>query len=150
MNFIEAVKELSEGRCKGIKREEWFYKIMLVVKEQFVSMSLPQFVGCTPADYLAEDWQLVDPIPQTEEVEVVRWMCRHCETVFPSQDVSAGRPCCWGMGTLIQLTGHYTREVKPKVKRREDVSDWFHGRRDYQGLQTPDDAKCYVEWEEMP
>jgi hypothetical protein len=95
---------------------------------------------------------VVDPIPQTEEVDVVRWMNVHDKGIRTEQEMEEyGYPC--DNRSWIKLIGHYTREVKPKVKRREEIE--FNIKlieaMICDGKRIPISAKFYAEWtEESP
>jgi hypothetical protein len=60
----------------------------------------------------------LNPPPQFEEVPVVRWECQGCGVIY-SKEIKSG-VCCEGYN-LVKLTGTYKREVKPKVRRREEL-----------------------------
>src|SRR5574342_281655 len=77
MDFLQAVTELAAGRCKGIKREEWSKDSVLatncgpIIKGE-LRFNSASYIPCV-TDFVNHDWQLVDPVPQYGDVEVVRW-----------------------------------------------------------------------------
>lgn len=127
MNFLEAVRELVEGKCKGIKRPGG-----IVRRDKHFDIYADSI--------LADDWQLVDPVPQEEEVEVVRWYSPSLNLVFDAESIARAQ------GDCIPLTGTYRRPVKPKVKRR--VSLGYVSKTGYIYEGVPSRAKFYAEWEE--
>lgn len=147
MNFIEAVTELKEGRCKGIKRPSFEVLIVPILSRygnndgaQILAWQGEHSLYLRIEHFLATDWQLVDPVPQTEEVEVKpAYRCTNCDWLSTRKNDK----CCNRPNNVL-LTGTYTREVKPKVKRRELL-----GTAGVSGIvSVPDDAKLYAEWEE--
>lgn len=153
MNFLEAVKEL-EGRCKGIRIGESRYKM--------ASPGLINVVTCdgpllSYEDYLSTDWQLVDPIPQYEEVKVRQIAAMDGPDVIACFDnmeefdtYNNDHACQFG---YLELTGTYRREVKPKVKRRELLERvTLNGCQLHyinpQKYKIPLTAKVCAEWEE--
>jgi len=121
MNFLDAVQALKDGKCNEIINGSGYTVIkkgtLLFVKESS-SMFKPNIsaIFC--------DWQLVDPIPQTETVEVKRWgiiaPSGFCEGTNSSYDIAVEKATDYGPGySVIELTGTFTRPVPAKVKRRE-------------------------------
>jgi hypothetical protein len=95
-----------------------------------------------------DDWELIDPVPQHEEVEVVRWTCisqtGQCYGQYLSQD-EAMTKIASVHDQIIKLTGNYQRPINPKVKRREEINiEPIH--RIFGDI--PKYAKLYAEWEE--
>ena len=78
MNIIEAVQALSAGRGEGLRRQAWQRGAFLEISE---SESEPLIFNCGTTyisyacDFLADDYELVNPKPQTETVEVVGSTC---------------------------------------------------------------------------
>jgi len=88
------------------------------------------------------NWELVDSIPQYEEVEVVRWL--NLETNSIGEYVN-GEPC--SKTNWVKLIGTIKREIKPKNKRREQIG--FTGPIHINAtVGIPDRAKYFAEWEE--
>ena len=137
MNFLEAVTELAAGRCKRIIR-----------KDSEVSYSM--WPGTAPTrfqDILANDWELVDLVPEFEEVEISRYYCTGCGRVYAYDEEDGCK------APLIKLTGTYRKPVKRKVKRRErvDIDERHNGSvvvfHSAFG-SPPKGAKLFAEWEE--
>lgn len=158
MNFIEAVTELKGGRCEGIKRENWRIDKVLILSPHFggeLRFEAVAFINIAN-DILADDWQLVNPRPLTEEVEVVRWECIHCHHIVQDAgdcDPPDGNYCCQHHVGHIKLTGTYTRTIPVKTKRREYVgeaenvleAECDEAMRGNYGMSA--DAKIYAEWQ---
>jgi hypothetical protein len=146
MNFLQAVQVLKDGECEGIRKEGWGNWIHAV--PDVLRWGKGGSIGETPQlrtdDLLSDDWQLVNPKPQTEAVEVKRWFCKNCERSSQAKYVSG---CC-SDPCIVELTGTYERPIPAKVKRREelpaDAVEW--------GSRCPSDrtgiVKYYREWEE--
>jgi len=126
MDFIEAVRELKDGRCKGITTEGGQVFILVDGGRFLEAVDSPNALrGPSKVDAILDDWSLFDPHPVTEEVEVKRWA-----VVAPSGLVYDTFSCLENAkknslsvsgSTIVELTGTHTREVKPKTKRREEV-----------------------------
>lgn len=90
--------------------------------------------------------------PATEEVEVRRWAIvdekGNACGVFG--DISAAERACLGNPQIIELTGHYTRPIPKKIKKRVEVSAAFDGANFYlNGTRSiPIGAKIFAEYEE--
>jgi len=144
MNFVDAVRELKEERCEGIKR-----KISIVTLHEGVlcQHGVPVFVD--GESIIAEDWELVNPKPQFEEIEVVRWCWNNGEREIYSEE----KPCLPPLDyKLIKLTGKRKVEVKPKVKHREELKELLQA-----GMYAPKlapfvykgrNVQLFAEWEE--
>jgi hypothetical protein len=101
MNFIEAVTALGNGECEGIKRSLWSAdSVLIAVKEK---IEFPNSISYIPylMDFQYDDWELVNHIPATEEVEISKWYCPICNNI-------SNLPCAH---ERVLLTGHYTREI---------------------------------------
>lgn len=156
MNFTDAVRELAEGRCEGIKRNEYAANHRYP-GQVFVPSSSSSFQMCNKediADILADDWQLVNPKPVMEEVEITAYL-----TTFDSGDTDPILsdhvpvfPFSKGHATQSH-TFKYSRPVAKKVKRRELVGAAASVLVDTacfnmeSGTGMPDDAKIFAEWE---
>jgi hypothetical protein len=134
MNFIDAVKELSEWRCRGIKQPVWSGFLDRSLRHSETTKQGISWIALN--SILNDDWQLVDPIPQTEEVEVVRWMSLNGNG-YRASLYTSDNPAEW-----VKMVGTYTREVKPKVKRREKVDMVRAAHHAYEGHDL------YAEWED--
>jgi hypothetical protein len=66
---------------------------------------------------------VLNPPPVYEEVELKRWECKTCGAMFKTQAVNDGNSCCWGIDTLIPLTGTIKRPVPAKVERSVTVEE---------------------------
>lgn len=138
MNFIEAVKALKEDRCKSIRRQGCIYEI---VKDKFGilidSRDLSE-VTFNCINILAEDWELVNPKPVYEEVEVVRYLNTITQRVVSSVSEFLDR----SNSDWVKLTGTIKREAKPKVKHREEIIKSFSE------FEYPFNTKFFAEWED--
>lgn len=153
LTFIEAVEALKEGRCEGIKRPQMDVKIVCVpIKYGENAGNILAWAGYDTLFmdidfYSATDWILVDPTPQFEEVEVVRWL-----TLLPKNDTYTSKTEAEAQvlaerhgGVVVKVVGTYCREIPTKVKRREEIH------RDCCSINSkniPFGAKFYAEWEE--
>lgn len=70
---------------------------------------------------------ILNPPPEMETIEVKRWECKTCGEMFKSQAVNGGNPCCWGMDTLIPLTGTFQRPKAQPVERSVSVEGYVNG-----------------------
>ena len=112
MNFIEAVRALKEGKCKSISC--WGPIVTIDLTDLRTK-------GLSVESILSEQWTLVNPVKQYEEVEVVRYMWKdHNGKEKISEVVPFLHP---GDYEIIALKGTMKREIKPKVKHREDITD---------------------------
>ena len=149
MDFIEAVKALKDGRCTLARLRSVCIGFKGDILRCYHSPSdFPEHPSSTfnfhADDYTGDDWQLVNPKPQTETVTVKRWAEMYPDGTmrryFPSQpDSDYYDPS----NIIVELTGTYEAPVKPKTKRREERGH---------GMPRPDhvpmDAKMFYEWEE--
>lgn len=132
MNFIEAVAALNEGRCIGIKR---------AVDSRFILFRDNLFydISISVNDLLAEDWELVEPVKQYEEVKVERLLVifpNGSEIIIDKKLKSQYPDACM----FVELTGTTKVEVKPKVKHREELM--------INDFKYPENARFFTEWEE--
>jgi hypothetical protein len=121
MNFLEAVQALEDGRCEGILHTNWVQKLapqfLVIEKNNLTWSGGHEFLGFCVSQMLTNDWQLVNPIPQTETVEVKRFVnlltgdCRQPHMMDGLKDANR-----W-----VELTGTYERPVPAKVKHREEI-----------------------------
>jgi hypothetical protein len=123
MDFITAVKELSEKRCKGIKREHWgCYISMMPLVSQWNKE--PNRSTCGFHDYLADDWVLIEPVPEMEYVDIIQWTTvdgnGECSGMWPEQHYAVNAASTYG-GEVVKLTGNLLREKKKKIKKRVKV-----------------------------
>ena len=165
MNFLEAVKALNNGECEGIRHLNWTQKMT----PQFLckgkdgcfawSGGFP-FEGFLVSQCTTDDWELVAPVPQTEDVEIKRWAIysengdfkvsmRH--DVKPDQTyIDDNWPGCH----LVELSGMLPVEVKPKVKHREIIhyelgGEFVADNNRWRPISDlPKTAMKYAEWEE--
>ena len=152
MNFVEAVRSLRNGECKGIKSPSLSSAVKGYdrTRDQFDNGAL-----CNLSTYLYDDWELVGLVPQTEDVEVKRWAViapsGYCEVSYSSQDIANTKAKDMGTGYhAIELTGHYHRTKPQKVKKRKTITTTFEGSNFYlNGLyDIPKGARIFAEWEE--
>jgi hypothetical protein len=155
MNFIEAVQALKDGRGEGIRRTSWSHSdhVVIVRNElKFKTTANRMFAGCIDG-LLQNDWQLVNPKPVMETVEVKRWAKVSNKTgsiiCFGEED-NKPQTADFGNYTIFKLTGTYQRPVKEKVKRREEIklsdsAEW-HIKDADAGFGRH--GKFFYEWEE--
>jgi hypothetical protein len=142
MNFLEAVQALANGECEGIKRVGTFFSLHLedhLLKDNDGDIFQPYLDSILPSD-----WELVNPKPQYEEVEVVRWLdirtnITHTMGIDDEKNLD---PQIW-----VKLTGTYKREIPRNVKRREEITGVGTLHR-LDGSRIPKSAKIYAEWKE--
>jgi len=147
MTFTEAVLELIEGRCKGITIDG-SYTLRLIDGILYHSRTNHMFIPDATA--IRADWQLVEPVPQVEEMEVVRWECDYCGalhrgTYKPSHCHGCQR------SIFIELKGIRQIHIKPKLKRRIEVKavQFEIINKSDEPITIPlNDAKCFMEWTE--
>lgn len=126
MNIIEAVQALKDGLCDGIKRESWSGTIL-----SLSSGIIRQYNGNDTdnirraENLIGDDWQLVNPKPQTETVEVKRWAKLDKNGNYHGGTFDKAQAERWSDSSknsfIVELTGTYEKPVKPKVKHREQV-----------------------------
>ena len=95
---------------------------------------------------------IVCPSPQVETVEVKRWMVVETTSgkirgTGTKHDMETNYDLILEGLTLVELTGTYEREIKPKVKLREEVGTIGDGY-DADNTPIPQSAKLFAEWEE--
>ena len=117
MDFLSALTELKEGRCEGIKRKfatNTFYK-------SHESLDCIVYIE----HMLSNDWQLVNPKPKYEEVEVVQYALVDENGIqqATSNESFLMRESGMFNFTEVKLTGTYQKEVKPKVVKRKQIGD---------------------------
>jgi len=136
MNFIEAVTELKEGRCRGIKRAEWNNTVFVRKKGYLYDEwdGCPAFTRMDISNFTADDWLLVDPQPVMETVDLACWAIvapsGYVETTSSNESlqrsqISNENSPFYGY-RVVELSGTYQREVKPKTKHStiwEDI-EW--------------------------
>jgi len=138
MKFQDALQEFIEGRCEGIK-------MICDVNNLFVIDDLKLYAKFSTCihNILFEEWELVNPKPQYEEAEVVGYY--H----VASGDISRNP---WHEDEeQIELKGILKREIKPKVKHREEIG--FAGTSGIFTLtekvkEIKEGTKLYAEWED--
>lgn len=139
MNFLEALSELKEGRCEGIKLVQSNYvSPVFKLHNHFITMADEFFKMSNALMLLSDEWTLVNPKPSTTTVEV-----EYYAIVDETGKVCAtyNRPFqCEGMDKgmrNVKLTGSFEKVVPIKVKRREilNLSNVYC-----------DDVKFYAEW----
>lgn len=155
MNFIEAVQALVDGRCTRIKRsgfgEEFFRNGALGVRECEDNTPVT-----TTLWLLADDWEMVDPRPQYETVQLERWVQVNLETGMTEGGLFTAPVPTGKRFTSVRVTGAYEREVKPKVKRQVELAVWSKPVEEFKGATrlvsfpdgVPNAVKVFAEWEE--
>jgi len=118
MNFLDAVRALQAGECGGIRRNDVMWKYTLDGDGNLCMLDKDQSAG----SFLADDWELVNPKPQTVTKEVKRWAVVDEKTGgvhFTSGNIEQCEvrlPDYPGPLAIVELTGTYTVEV-PKVRK---------------------------------
>lgn len=157
MNFIEAVEMLNSRKCKGIKIDTWGKSYIVIDPDGMLTLNNGIYMPM-PSDFSAI-WQLVNPIPLIETVEVKQYAAVdkhnavHCiqpqqERIVSYIEQMKAEQCL----ALVELTGTYQRKVKPKLKRREEINIPYG--QEWQWLNpnlvesTPKGVKFFAEWEE--
>lgn len=73
LTFLQAVKALKDGMCEGIRRPIQYPDYVSMqqndLKTDVVSYRDSGFLSWVPENYLATDFELVNPKPRTEPVE---------------------------------------------------------------------------------
>lgn len=141
MNFIKAVQALKDEQCDGIQREG--DKRLFAERNWFKAMKTMQV---HVDEILATDWELVDIKPQTETVEVVRWVCVNKEGVYDGtlyDTESDAQNSKISDEQVVEAKYSYQKPILRKVKRREEISSI-----DYFKTINPKilDAKFFAEW----
>lgn len=142
MNFIDAGKALKEGKCRAIRRSCWaspngirFDSVYEFVYNDNTAVKLDA------DDFLAEDWELVNPIKQYEEVEVVKWLNVITNEIFDFPLIPFSKD-------FIKLTGTIKKEIMLKVKKREEIKDAIEVISKDRITKIAPISKIFLEWEE--
>jgi hypothetical protein len=143
LNFIEAVTALRNGECEGVRRHGWGNYFGADFKWRSGG-DKGSFAGGYFSDTFVDDWELVNPIPATEEVEELWYRHKNGFIMAPSM----GRNLAdW---TLVKVT--YSRPVKRKEKKRVEITEISFGNgihiRCAPESGVPVSAKFFAEWEE--
>lgn len=143
MNLIEAVRELKEGRCTHIKHKNFGNIHGIYEGREQIFLCLIWSDGGKPFNnatlILSEDWELVNPKPIYEEVEVVKWYSQ-------SEDKIYHEYCTVIPEDAIKIKFPIKKEIKPKIKRRMQIGKVKHFIGNFDTV--PADAKLIAEWEE--
>ena len=151
MRFEEAVRELSEGHCKGIKRSDISTLCLKDNGRLIFKDTVDNEYDSYSCHILADDWELVDPIPQYEEVPIVRYLwinrCTGAEGLTTKEGLMPSQ--C----DVVKLHGTQKVEVKPKVFHREEVNDIYQSVGSNQTLYAPfiyngKKVQLFAEWSE--
>ena len=127
MDFLSAVRALENGECEGIRRVAWLAKDLMLAKSSHLStviswnVETDRYAMPTSDNILAYDWELVNPIPLTEEVEVKRWIIRSSSLHMFHEKVDAEDFCkhtATPKSHIIEMSGVDHVPVKPKVTKR--------------------------------
>lgn len=151
MNLTESVKALHDGMCDGVRRASWQRGTFLELDDDVMlafncgSPYIPY--AC---DFLADDYELVNPKPQKETVEVKRCILVNKRT---GEELSHDYGVIYdgSIYDFVELKGTFHREIKPKVKRREKLKlsaieeDNIRYRHQIPG---PSSFGIFAEWEE--
>jgi hypothetical protein len=157
MNFLDAVQALKDGKCGRIRPATYSICEYEINKDGDLVLynSCNKGIIRQAIDFL-NDWQLINPTPQTETVEVKAFGVYredgYCNGKFDTmkEAESAGNSFNYPR-QIVELTGTYLRSVKPKVKRREEIQ-LIDGRyqlmnsREYRSVIPG--SKFFREWEE--
>jgi hypothetical protein len=147
MKLSEAIIEFKMGRCTAFKRKDLIGTVYINKLEMFEFKDVCGDCSLTSGDILAEDWELVDPKPQYEEVEEVCYcsidrLGKHHYSSFPFLPIEG----C----DQFKLTGKHKIEIKPKVKRRMFVGESVKNGifTNYAIASVPPGSSIFAEWEE--
>lgn len=131
MNLLEAVQKLLDGECRQIKS-------CTGETHAFIHAQKDLMVSCAE---IIGGWELVDPTPKMEKVEVYLWWCRSC---LATQNYEGSGECC--NRPLVKLSGYDTVPVKKQVKRRMLIGLAAKTLAYFQAHAAPPDAQIYAEW----
>src|SRR5512135_2316022 len=131
MNFIEAVEALKEGRCEAIKPfAKNFGNPYHLKLDETGALIYPHYPKGTKlhVNSICGDWELVNPKPQYEEVEIKRWEIfdkdgEHLTYSHISYKDACDHIAVSNGGYVVELTGIMRREIKPKLKCRELIGE---------------------------
>ena len=152
MDFLSAVRSLKDGECEGIKRPNWGNHI-IIAEWQTMRWLTGVALELQGQNYLAEDWELVNPKPRMERVEVVRYKVRYdngelsgCRD-FGSEEALLEFCPDAKPRNIARLVGYVEVPIPAKVKRREKIAT-----HDGYGLiwhkDCPKDVEIFAEWTE--
>ena len=146
MNFLEAVQSLKDGRCEGITRESWSGTTLVAMGHEIRQANGNETENIKSVfNLLATDYILVNPTPQTGTVVVKRWVVMDstgCQGTYLSEAKAIENA---PNSAVIELTGKYERNIKPKVTRREEIPSTCVSITKTD-LPTNGDYKFYAEW----
>jgi hypothetical protein len=153
MNFIEACNELAAGACESIKRKRWMGSGLIINPSGELAFENGAYLPM-PIDFAATDYELVNPKPVMETVEVKIWRVynpggswQSAKTKETAEELASERP-----GTrIVELTGVDYVPLPAKVKRREELRFTESARADafYKaGIDFNGPVKYYAEWQE--
>lgn len=147
MNFIEAVQILKDGGCEGIKTKSGL--VFILLHDGFLEAVESPGTSRGPSDTEAilGDWQLVNPKPQTETVEVRALVTINTHNGLAVELSSIPREPSVDRET-IELVGTFEREIKPKMKRRERIGAFTGYAGHAMRHDIPKNAPLFAEWEE--
>ena len=127
MTYLEARKAQLEGRCKFIKRKDWV-----------------ESYGSNP-DHVADDWILVDEVPQFVEKEVVAYVHfdKDGNCLFASPTNSAGKRRESDIVVELRDTAMLPRFPAP-VQRKKigTIGEYIHP----DPAHVPKGADVWAEW----
>jgi hypothetical protein len=117
VNFLEAVAALQAGECEGIRRCSFTLKPYHVPGQR---IGIDMTSGKIAFEHLlANDWQLVNPIPRTEKREVKRYLLVNKETGEERRYASNGDEAYdASVYEVVTLTGTYDSPIPRKTKKR--------------------------------
>lgn len=145
MNFLEAVQALRDAKCEAIRAAHF---ILIHHDGDLYPTHEKDKPWIFPSQLATRtDWELVNPKPQTETVELSAYKCPSCFRLYDNN-----HPCTICNKSVVELRGSYEKESKPKVRRRAEIEVIGH---DNNGnvLLSPTRTntsydKFYHEWEE--
>lgn len=149
MNFLEAVQALKDGQCEGVSINKASFCKYSLTRQGWLGMDGEFGMQRSLDDYLADDWQLVNPRPLTETKEVKRWLhvqngleIGHTDNQTVAQEWNDNPNYGYA---VVELIGTYEAPVKPKVKRREELP---RGNWPLVYSEMSEDTRIFAEWEE--
>lgn len=146
MKFIEAIRELKDGRCEGIRWEGDTHFIIL--KEGILEWEDGVDLFPSISAFLSEDCELVNPKPEYEIKNEERWVYTNHSG---KEQIVRNEPFLPpDLEPAVKIILPVKVEIKPKVKHREEVKQLdclfnpISSPFVYQGKLV----KLFAEWEE--
>ena len=138
MNFLEAATLIDKGG--RMWRESWLPDIAYT--RQRISQHICWY------DIMANDWEVCDIL---EDVEIKRYMILGVDDrIYTTREAAENIATITESSSVIELTGVYKQEIKPKKKIREHIGCKLpYGNTIQTGGSAPVSCRVdiYAEWE---